>query len=149
MSGSLYQFPLHKLELWTKGHWIMSTLPEVKKAGMKFCLSIFILHSTFFSKSVLNNWIRLSFNPLIFYLGFIVSSNCFSTQHPIWVTFFGHWILLHDVVHEMNWNIYFLLHFFNIYLKVIKLVYNFWTIGLENKASCWLFIFGKQFLFSQ
>lgn len=51
-----------------------------KKAVMKFCLSILILHSTSFSKSVLNNSIGFSSNLLIFYIGFIISSKYSSTQ---------------------------------------------------------------------
>lgn len=119
-----------------------------KKAVMKFCLSILILHSTSFSKSVLNNSIGFSSNLLIFYIGFIISSKYSSTQYPIGVTFLVIGFFYRIWYMKLHW-IFFCCNYFYISLRVINLVYNFWMTGLEDKASGWLFIFGNQFLFLQ
>lgn len=86
VDGLPSQFLLHSLTLWTKGHWIMGTLP-VKKTGMKGCISILILYSTSVNKSVLNNSVCFSSNLLISYVGFIICNKCSSTWYPTWVTF--------------------------------------------------------------
>lgn len=86
VDGLPSQCLLHRLMLWTKGHWTMGLYLWKKKNGMKSCISILISYSTSVNKSVLNSSIGLHSNNLISYVGFI-SDKCFSTWYPTWVPF--------------------------------------------------------------